>query len=283
MYHSLRELFELSNTLRFEYILCPICSCRKAKEKLTLLNYRIVRCEDCGFYYENPRPLLNDLFKLYDSNYFKFLEDHSQDNLEVAKLNLRDIEFEKFEKTLGLPKKILDVGCEKGTFLTYMKSKGWDVFGVEIGESAYECVKEVKSLDVFHGELLEANYKSDYFDVVNLSHVIEHIADPLSTLKECYRILKQGGIIIIATDNFDSFARLIFRKKWRGLVPIHIVFFTQRTLKKVLKDIGFEVTHSISWGGIEKGTIPSFLKRSFDYVTKKLNIGDVMLICGKKV
>lgn len=279
-----KELFKLSANLTFEYVPCPICSGDNAKEKVYLSNYRIVQCKYCGLYYENPRPLLDDIPKLYNSNYFKFLEDHSEDNLEVVKLNLRDIEFEKFEKALGKAvKRILDIGCERGTFLKYMRSSGWHVYGVEIGETASKYAKEVENLDVFHGELLNANYESNYFDVVNLSHVIEHVSNPLQILKECHRVLKRGGSIILTTDNFDSFARTIFKNKWRGLVPIHIVFFSQRTLKKILKNIGFQVTHAISWGGVDKGTVSPLFKRAFDYITKKLNIGDVMLICGKKI
>lgn len=75
---------------------------------------------------------------------------------------------------------------------------------------------------------------------------------------------------------------MIYKKRWRGFTPIHLVFFSQKTIKNVLEKCGFNVIQLFSWGGISKGTVPQFVKKSFDCATKKLNIGDVMLVYAEK-
>jgi 2-polyprenyl-3-methyl-5-hydroxy-6-metoxy-1,4-benzoquinol methylase len=280
---KLQDLFEFSQTLKFEEVKCPLCGDGRFSDKVRLPGYHIVRCQKCGFCYENPRPQNTEIPKLYQTQYFQYLDEHAQANLDIALLNLRDIAFDEFERSLNSQKRLLDVGCEKGTFLKYMRNRGWDVYGVEIGDAAYDHAKNVERLNVFQGELPAAKYPAGHFDVVHLSHVIEHMGDPFRVLKESHRILRKGGIAIVITDNFNSLARIVFQQRWRGLVPIHLVFFSQKTLRQTLTDIGFEVTHMVSWGGIDKGSAPSWLKKIFDRLTKKLNIGDVMLFCAKKI
>lgn len=279
-----REIFR-NRKLKYEYIPCPLCL-GNGKERYFIsdYNYRIVQCQRCKFVYENPRPILDDLFTLYDTAYFDHLTDNAVRNLEITKLNLSDINFDEYENgLLDKGKRILDVGCEKGTFLKYMQERGWSCYGVELGDEAYNMASKNKALKVYHGELVDANFKSDFFHVIHLGNVIEHVSNPLEVLKECHRILKEGGLLIVVTPNYGSISRLLWGSARRDFIAIHVCFFSKKTLKRTLVEIGFDVKKQVSWGGgFASGQVSAWLKKSIDKITKKLNAGDQMLVAAIK-
>lgn len=281
-----RNMFT-GKTLRYQYIPCPLCGNSGGGERhfISDYNYRIVQCQHCKFVYENPRPILDDIFSLYnDTWYFDHLEDNALANLEIAKLNLRDINFDGYERgILDKEKRILDVGCEKGTFLEYMHRRGWSCYGVEPGDKVYNIASKNKELKVYHGELLDANFQSNFFHVIHLGNVIEHVSNPLEALKECHRILKEGALLIVVTPNYGSISTLLWGDAWRDFIAIHICFFSKKTLKRTLAEVGFDIKRQVSWGGgFASGHVPAWFKRSIDKITKKLNLGDQMLIAAMK-
>jgi SAM-dependent methyltransferase len=134
----------------------------------------------------------------------------------------------------------LDVGANDGFFLHLARQSGWDVQGVEIAESAAAYAREVFDLDVFVGQLTEANFPDQAFDVVTFWHVLEHVHDPLGHLQETYRILKPGGLLIVEVPNISSWQARLFGARWRALdTPRHLYHFSPDSLKAMLQKAGF--------------------------------------------
>jgi SAM-dependent methyltransferase len=78
------------------------------------------------------------------------------------------------------------------------------------------------------------------FDVITMSHVIEHVHEPIQVLEACYRLLKPGGQLWIETPNISSLGRSRFQHNWRGLeTPRHLVLFNRRSLHQALQRAGF--------------------------------------------
>jgi 2-polyprenyl-3-methyl-5-hydroxy-6-metoxy-1,4-benzoquinol methylase len=139
--------------------------------------------------------------------------------------------------------KLLDVGCGNGEFLATMKELGWDTVGVETDERAAEGARERFGLDVRTGTVDVVAFPDDSFDAVSLSHVIEHVYDPVTLLSECRRILRPGGKLIVLTPNTRSLGHRIFRAAWRGLEPPrHIHLFNRVTLRSAVQRAGLRVT-----------------------------------------
>lgn len=115
--------------------------------------------------------------------------------------------------------KLLDVGCGNGVFLARMRKLGWDVVGVEPDGQAADIARRQFGLEVFEGTLEQAGFPDRSFEAVSLSHVIEHVYDPAALLRECRRVLKPGGKLVIVTPNTNSLGHKVFRESWRGLEP----------------------------------------------------------------
>ncbi len=138
--------------------------------------------------------------------------------------------------------KLLDVGCGNGEFLATMKELGWDTVGLETDERAATVARERFGLDVRTGTLDDVGFPDDSFDVISLSHVIEHVHDPVALLTECHRILRPSGKLIILTPNTRSLGHRIFGAAWRGLEPPrHIHLFNRVTLRSAVERAGLRV------------------------------------------
>jgi len=136
--------------------------------------------------------------------------------------------------------KLLDVGCGNGDYLLVASEVGWNVKGVEPDPKALEVARS-RGLEVMQGSIEEVGQAGELFDVITMSHVIEHVHDPVNFAKLAYQCLKPGGILYIDTPNIESSGARIFGKNWRGIEsPRHLVLFSEVGLRTALKNIGFD-------------------------------------------
>lgn len=100
---------------------------------------------------------------------------------------------------------------------------------------AAEQVRKTFGLQVITGELENVKFPDGYFDVITLIHVLEHLRDPVGTLREVCRILKKGGIVIMAVPNIRSLAGFLFQSYWFHLdAPRHLHHFSPASLRRLL-------------------------------------------------
>jgi SAM-dependent methyltransferase len=82
-------------------------------------------------------------------------------------------------------------------------------------------------------------YPDNSFDAITMSHVIEHVHDPVALLKECYRILKPAGYLVVTTPNINSWGHKKFEENWIHLdPPRHLHLFSQNTLQTCAEKAG---------------------------------------------
>jgi SAM-dependent methyltransferase len=134
---------------------------------------------------------------------------------------------------------LLDVGCGNGSMLRTMHRLGWHVEGVDPDKEAVRFAAS-KGLKVHHGNLAAQKFRDSSFDAVTLSHVIEHVHDPLALVQECHRILKPHGRLSLATPNGNSFGHRLYKSSWLALdPPRHLHIFTVAALARLLREVGF--------------------------------------------
>lgn len=149
--------------------------------------------------------------------------------------------------------RLLDVGCGNGEFLARMRDLGWEVMGVEPDPAAVRVAQEHYGVEVTCGSIEHAGLPDNGFDAVTLSHVIEHLPDPIGTLRECARVLKPGGVLVATTPNTRSLGRHWLREAWVSWhVPRHLFIFDPRSIGPLAERAGLTVVEVLTSAHISR-------------------------------
>lgn len=125
---------------------------------------------------------------------------------------------------------VLDLGAGTGDFLNAAKENGWAIIGVEPNAQAAKLAakKEIelhKSLDDLGDKL---------FDVITLWHVLEHLPDLETQIKNLQRLLKPNGYLIVAVPNFRSYDAKYYGQFWAAFdVPRHLWHFSKPAIYRL--------------------------------------------------
>ncbi len=154
--------------------------------------------------------------------------------------------------------RLLDVGCGPGRLLQELREQGWDVQGVDFSSTAVSRAQRV-GLNVRQGDLLTVGFDDNCFDVVLFSHSLEHVFDPVATLREARRILKPGGRLLLFLPNAGSAEAALFGQWWVAWdPPRHLFHFDKGSVTRLLDKAGFGIVE------IRTGTSKSSFLGSID-------------------
>jgi 2-polyprenyl-3-methyl-5-hydroxy-6-metoxy-1,4-benzoquinol methylase len=222
---------------------CPLCGSKNFKKFWATPEYRLSRCLKCGMVWDPSPP--ENLKSVYTEDYF--INDNPKggyanyfEGMAVNRMTFYE-RIKRINKKISSKERMLDVGSALGDSLVEAKKLGWkNLYGVELSQYAVKKAR-VKGLDVKLGTLKEAGFSSNYFDIVTLQDVIEHVKDPRAEIAEVYRILKPEGIIFVVTPDIGGLWAKLLKDWWYHYKPKeHIVYFSQKTIRKILKDAGFK-------------------------------------------
>lgn len=223
--------------------------------------YTIVQCTSCGFYFISPNINLdqNQWSKIYQDNYFvttlsrwriKLQERETKERLDYLESNCQKGGITSF----------LDMGCGEGFALKIALEKGWSAYGLDIADNLTREIGRDK-INYFCGNLFDAKYPDDHFDVIYMDSVLEHIDYPMDTLNELLRILKPGGQFFTIVPNEDCLENMMkkivytcaFKKELYGIIkpfypPYHINGFNKNSISKALELTGFTLKDVKTFG-----------------------------------
>lgn len=232
--------------------------------------WRLWRCKSCATGWLDPRPDEASIGDAYESYYTHEQETSGQESaglrlmlgngyrnwrfgaslspaISIGRLIGRVMprverdanEFYRYLpfRALGASKRLLDYGCGNGNFLKRARSIGWEGFGVEPDPRARVHVG-TEGFDV--RPRLTAFASDEKFHAFSMSHVIEHLHDPISILGQLRTHAEDNAALYIATPNLDAVGHQIYGRHWRGLeAPRHLVLFTQSGLTSALNKTGW--------------------------------------------
>jgi len=252
--------------------ICPICKSKASilfKKLLPHCSFnnqeKLLRCLACGLISISPFPSKKQIMSIYSSN--DYIKNYEKCNIKWAggKKKVADYLKRKLteaETLVGNKGKLLDIGAGSGAFLAHAKISGWQVKGVEISSDWVKYAKKNSGLKLFYGELKQANFTTNSFDLIHLNHVLEHVYQPIELLIEIKRLLKPNGYLMIEVPQeicplsefiqfylshkirFKSLTKKILLKK--RIMPklpqsLHLFFFTVKSLKKLMENSGFQI------------------------------------------
>ena len=184
--------------------------------------------------------------------------------------------------------RLLDVGCSSGAFVAAARSLSIEAEGVEPASAPAKTALEA-GLKVYQGLLEEVNLPSASYDVVTLFEVLEHVKDPMSLLKECRRILREGGLLVIRTGNTDSWSAHYQKERWEYFSIEkhggHISFFNPASVGRLAERSGFLIetlkTHRVSFHN--KGEVSFLIYRSLKILAEVLNTPSIWFGKGEEL
>lgn len=232
---------------------CDFCNLCGAEEYKILYPagvaqiHQIVECANCGLLYANPQGAVDvDDIVDYDPEWIlnNLEEPWMQMRINKEKLQVKDYETTKKYLDTRFENKgdLLEIGSGYGFLSNYFRDSGWNVTGLEPNKGLSTFAKKELQLNSLPYTLEESDIADNSFDVILMMHVIEHLGDPLSTLKLARQKLKSNGMFILETPRYDTLTYKLLKKRERSLsCDGHIYFFTSKTLKDLCLKAGFEV------------------------------------------
>lgn len=207
--------------------------------------FMVVRCQECGLCFTNPRPNFASIARFYRADYpphqpkeHALQGPHWWRRLPIPRGG------EALRKHLPWHGhgRLLDFGCGAGSFLVRMRQQGWSAVGVDASESTVAYLRDQLGLEAFAGSLPHPALEDGSFDVITMWQSLEHVHQPLSVVQAAFHLLAPGGKVIVAVPNIDSLAFRWFGSAWSGLdLPRHLVHFGPATLRLMLHRAGFRV------------------------------------------
>jgi SAM-dependent methyltransferase len=222
---------------------CPLCGSTSfeplARHDRNLLGICTVGCRTCGFLQTNPRPSAKGLDRFYRDYYRLYYQGTaSPDQNYIANLNkdarlAYTAKFFAADLRLRADAVVLDYGCGEGSLFAALRKAGFSgaFYGVELNANFGEFASRYGNATVSNS--IRAN---EPVDLAIMNHVLEHLDDPVGTLKELARLVKPDGQLYIDVPDAEEYDKIY------DLHIAHIFHFTERTLRSVVEAAGFKVT-----------------------------------------
>lgn len=221
--------------------------------------YAFLRCDECGSATLVPSPGAEELPRLYPAAYtYKGEADSSGDPGIVTggvlataeRWFYRAIYRERlriFGRLTGLDRgRVLEVGCGSGHFLAMLRAAGWEVEGLDVSAGDVAFARWRLGLTVFHGSLETVPLDPGRYDAVVLYAVLEHVLDPVATVRRVFELLRPGGVIVVGVPVVDSLQAALFGARWGAVTeaPRHVSLPSSDGVRWLFRETGFRDVRS---------------------------------------
>lgn len=291
----------MENTIK-KLDVCRLCDSSQFIPLFVKEGHEVCRCKACNLVFLNFEPTPTFLKEYYAEDFFNDIgkkQGYSHYENESKSLHATFLQRIKQIRKFRDGGSLLDVGCATGTFLE-VASKYWDVSGSEISEYAAKMARQ-KGFQVYECPSEKLENLATKFDVVTMWDVIEHVAQPVKTIKLIGNIVKPGGIVALTTGDVGSLAAKFSGRKWHLYnIPQHLSYFDTGTIQKLLREGGFMIKEirypslyltldyllfrlitSKRWS-FASGWYRRFSRSRFSKVYLKMNLFDIMQVIAQK-
>jgi len=231
---KIKELYPA--TFSCEELSSGMFTARRTEEKC---HYRVVKCA-CGMVFSSPilpEEVINSLYS------------HSGFNYEDEVPNIQKSYVKVLKKLYGRNLKglsVLEFGCGNGFFLKSLLKEGVkEIKGVEPSVKAIEMADTDVKEHLINGFIEDTGFEKEYFDIVCSFHVLDHVREPLTTVKKSYELCKKGGAAFFITHDTDALQAKILKDKSPIIDIEHIYLFNKATLSRLLETAGFKKVRAI--------------------------------------
>jgi len=228
---------------------CPICSCESSSAFQLyddryghLGHFWLMHCTECGHRFLQGTDFSDAKIQALYSDYYPRRHMRPEDYRPDVERSgfcawLEGVRTSAF-RWVPPGVKVLDIGCGFGQALGYHANRGCEVWGVESDENIRR-IADLHGFKIRIGVFEPEEFPQEYFDVVTMDQVIEHMRDPVSTLAGVRKVLKPGGIAILSTPNAAGWGARVFGWRWINWhAPYHLHFFSRRSMQLAVSHVG---------------------------------------------
>ncbi len=217
-------------------------------------NLKMGRCQACGLVQVVPMLSASQIAGLYHEDFDHFAPYIAQLTVHHAyfKQKIEEIKEKiegrrsKTDKNRHLssivhhPFSLLDIGCLTGVLLEEAKKVGWKPEGIDLSRDAVTYCRK-HHLTAFYGTVYTVKeLREKSYNVITAFQIVEHERDPLTMMKRIHSLLKDNGMVILATPNYGGFWRKVMGKRWFGFAhPEHVVLLDFNSMRTLLEKAGF--------------------------------------------
>jgi 2-polyprenyl-3-methyl-5-hydroxy-6-metoxy-1,4-benzoquinol methylase len=229
---------------------CPTCGASDAAPELDKDHMAIVRCRSCGLVYVSPTFDEAHYQEVYASAEYQDIvrdlgiESHAY---RVERFGTERVALMARHLPVAAPR-YLDVGCSTGFVVEAARAQGWVATGLDLNPSAVEFGAS-RGLDLRTVALEGSGFEPASLDAISLFDVLEHLLDPVQTLRHCVRLLAPGGIVFLYVPNYDSASRLLMGKDAHFIWPTHhLNYYTPVTIRDLMTREGLQTEYVATEG-----------------------------------
>jgi SAM-dependent methyltransferase len=221
---------------------CEICSGGESVLLFEKDGFPHYRCRRCESIYVNPalrQEVVRELFYGEGPDpWLAVLQSEEQKKFDRVKFRNG---LQVVEQRCQPPGKLLDVGCSFGLFLEIARDAGWQVMGIEPHRQARDFARAA-GFPVLSEPLARSTFPEASFDAVTLWEILDHVAHPRDLLSAATRILKPGGVLLVAVRNSNSLAARLLRERCVVFLGrAHYTLFSVEGLRAFLEEFGLNV------------------------------------------
>ncbi len=201
--------------------------------------YRV--CSGCGLVLQDPAVPQQTMLKYYQ-NYSNYTNSGRGGAPSDRKVHIVEDQVKYVARSGATIGKAFQVGCSDGYTLSRFKAAGWDVSGCDPSASAVDLGRRQWKIEAKIGDFESyAPTRDETYDLFILTHVLEHIYDPVAALKKAATMLADDGIILVEVPLLTDPEHLI-----EGYFTFeHINYFSHASLTNMLHISGFEMISEI--------------------------------------
>ncbi|MEQ1909598.1 MAG: class I SAM-dependent methyltransferase [Vicinamibacterales bacterium] len=218
---------------------CPTCGSTDEAAELEKDHMTVVRCRACDLVYVNPT---------FDEAHYQTMYASAAYQAIVRDLGMSSHEYRvgrfgtervglmasHLRVAAGRAPRYLDVGCSTGFVVEAARDRRWEAIGIDLNPSAVEFGRG-RGLDLRLLALEDAGFAPASFDAISLFDVLEHLLDPVATLRACVDLLVPGGILFLYVPNYDSASRLLMGVAAHFIWPTHhLNYYTPTTIRDLM-------------------------------------------------
>ena len=243
---------------------CDLCGETNRQVLFIKEGFPHCRCTNCGLVYVSPRLKRHlELQKNYGTG---TMGEEQLTPAQTKRLKKAVAQIEPWRQL----NRFLDIGPGRGWYMDAAAEAGWETWAVEVNTTALSYLKKLVSSRIMAVPAEEFESPENFFDVVRLSDVIEHLTSPRRVVERIFRSLRPGGLLELSTTNFASLSMMINGPQWMYLNGTdHIILFDPQTMNRLLMQTGFQ--------HIQIRTRDFHLQRRLYHPEKELSPGSTIL------